>query len=466
MATRGNDGNGGNDGAASRGVRRLLDDRAFLSLALFAAGVVLMTALEAYGAGYALRGVYFQVHASEDMMQTLSLLDLRPHPWQSLLALHIQPPLFDALRAVLAQLWPDLGPRALVLQVDRALYFLWAVAYAAVAVLVFRWLGRILSSTRVAAVAAAAFLFHPAAIYYGSYLDNTILTSLGMLVLVYALGSLPGRAPLVALGGSYLFLFLLRSMFQWPVLVVLLAALLLMRVPLRQVATLALGCGLVVGGYMLKQYLVFGWTATSSFAGSNCLHALGEEPEVGFSTRMTVPLGPLYSGVGFDGYPEALTRASKITGAHNFNHIADLYNERQLIGRCVQQVWRQPIRKTLGAFAVNLGYFLEPSSRYYEQPHAIVDRLPWRGIYDWVLSGYRLLALIAVAIAIWARGRDRAQWARGLGIALPVLFVSLVSATFERGENMRFKFFVEPIVYVFLVSQMAVLVRRVRRRTA
>jgi hypothetical protein len=50
---------------------------------------------------------------------------------------------------------------------------------------------------------------------------------------------------------------------------------------------------------------------------------------------------------------------------------------------------------------------------------------------------------------------------RGLGLALPVLFVFAASVMFERGENMRFKFFVEPVLYVFIVSQLGTLARRV-----
>ena len=36
---------------------------------------------------------------------------------------------------------------------------------------------------------------------------------------------------------------------------------------------------------------------------------------------------------------------------------------------------------------------------------------------------------------------------------LPGLFVVLVSILADKGENMRFKFFVEPVMIVFLVSQ-------------
>jgi hypothetical protein len=442
-------------GAAVSRWRRLVRPSAWSSLALFLAGLLLMLALQAYGRPFALGGVYFQRHSSEDMMQTLSLLDLRDDPGRSLLVLHIQPPLLDGLRALLLRLGPTVAPRGLVVRVDRALYLLWALVYASLGVLVFVWLRRLVGRPLLAALAALLFLLHPAAIYYATYLDTTLLTSFGILWLCYALSSLRDRRTVLSLCAAFIFLFLVRSIFQWPALVVLLASLLLMRVPRPRVVAVVTVSSVLVASYMLKQYLVLGSVSTSSFAGSSCVRALGEEPVTGFSTPMTIPLGPLLANTGFESYPRALTRASKITGAHNYNHVADLYDERRLVGACREKLRSLPVREILRAYSESVSWFLAPSSRYMGEAHAIVDRLPWRGAYDWVFSGWRLLALLAGAMLVWVRGRNRADLARGLGLALPVLFVSTVSIVFERGENMRFKFFVEPVLYVFIASQLA-----------
>ena len=434
------------------------------SLGLFLAAVLLMQGLQTWGAAYAGDGVHFQQHSAEDMMQTVSLADLRHHPWQTLLALHIQPPLLDGLRALLAQLWPGLRNRALVVEVDRALYLLWTLAYATMGVLVFRWLARLLDSPRAALAASAVFLLHPAALYYGTYLDGTFLTSLGILWLCYSLWAMPGRGATLSLCAAYVFLFLLRSIFQWPALVVLLAALWLQRVPRSKLLAFAAVCTVVVAAVMAKQYLVFGSTSTSSFAGSSCLKALGELPEMGKVGSQAVPLGPLLRSRSYAEYPLALTREAKITGAHNYNHVADLANERKLLGECAEHLRRDPPSRTLRAWRENLSVFLQPSSQYLTT-HAIVDHLPWRGLYDWVFSGSRLLLLLAAAAAAWARGRSRADIARGLGLALPVAFVVTACVTLERDENMRYKFFVEPVLYVFIASQLlAPLLARLRAR--
>jgi hypothetical protein len=454
-------------GAAARvagRVGRPVSAGAGTSLGVFVAGLLLMLALQGHFRAFAHRGVYFQEHSSEDMMQTISLVDLRDQPWESLLVLHIQPPLLDGLRALLAHLWPGLGRWALVLRVDRSLNLIWMLAYSAMALLVFRWLRRLVSSERLAALAALLFLFHPAAIYYATYPEGTLLTSFGVLWMCYALWAVPARGATFSLGAAFLFLFSVRSIFQWPALLLLVAALVLRRAPRRSVRVFTVACSLVVGSFMLKQYLVLGTTSTSSFGGSSCLHALGQYPEMGISASAAKPtLGPLFPYRTPADYPAALTRSTKITGSHNFNTLADLANERELMQRCAQRLASSPLWSTLGSYAENASIFFEPSSRY-ELPHEIVDRLPWRGVYDWVLSGPRLLILLVAGGIGWARHRSRDEMARGLGLALPLLYVAVVCMVFEKDDNMRFKFFIEPVLFVFLVAQAAALARARRRR--
>jgi hypothetical protein len=66
---------------------------------------------------------------------------------------------------------------------------------------------------------------------------------------------------------------------------------------------------------------------------------------------------------------------------------------------------------------------------------------------------------LATGALLWIRRRTGSGILRGLGLALPVLFVSVACVMFERDENMRYKFFVEPVLYVFLVAQGGVVAR-------
>ena len=74
--------------------------------------------------------------------------------------------------------------------------------------------------------------------------------------------------------------------------------------------------------------------------------------------------------------------------------------------------------------------------------------------------------MLFLALASWVLRTFRAQAPSvGLGILLPGLFVALVSIVADKGENMRFKFFVEPVLIVFLVSQAFVLLGRSQKRS-
>jgi cytochrome bd-type quinol oxidase subunit 2 len=86
----------------------------------------------------------------------------------------------------------------------------------------------------------------------------------------------------------------------------------------------------------------------------------------------------------------------------------------------------------------------------------IVDGLPWRRPFEFLLSGWRLCALMTLSILIWARScregsREDRRTAvlRGVGLALPALYIAAVTIVFESGENMRYRFFLEPTLFVF-----------------
>src|SRR6186713_402657 len=70
---------------------------------VFLVSIVWLTALEMMTSARAADGVHFQEWTSEFMQQTLPIAVLRDFPLQSLYYLHIQPPLLDTVRAVIAQ---------------------------------------------------------------------------------------------------------------------------------------------------------------------------------------------------------------------------------------------------------------------------------------------------------------------------------------------------------------------------
>ena len=145
--------------------------------------------LESYMRPYALQGMYFQEWSSETMMQTLSIEDLRHAPLQSLWNLHMQPPLLDTIRAILAHLANANEGVALVREVDQDLYMVWALGAATLAIVMFRWLKQ-LTNTSLAFLATLLFMIHPGVIFYATLLGERPCHGDGWLMYGVRAGSL------------------------------------------------------------------------------------------------------------------------------------------------------------------------------------------------------------------------------------------------------------------------------------
>ena len=94
----------------------------------------------------------------------------------------------------------------------------------------------------------------------------------------------------------------------------------------------------------------------------------------------------------------------------------------------------------------------------------IVDRIPWRNLYDWIFSFPVLPGLIVFAVIVWVLGARRSDYLAGIALGLPGLFIFLASVLFEKDDNVRFKFFLEPVFLVFIASQLSVAGEQVYRK--
>jgi hypothetical protein len=123
-----------------------------------------------------------------------------------------------------------------------------------------------------------------------------------------------------------------------------------------------------------------------------------------------------------------------------------------MLGKCYQRLLTQPINETLLAFFGNFLIYMQPSSQF-TTPHIIADSLPWRGVYNAIFSRLVLLVLLVGSMLIWIKTNSRENYLRGIGMLLPAVYIFLMAVLFERGENMRYKFFLEPVFFVFFVAQ-------------
>jgi hypothetical protein len=234
---------------------------------------------------------------------------------------------------------------------------------------------------------------------------------------------------------------------------VLLVALRLLGTPwrrgVRALAPLAVAMALYVG----KQYAVFGLTITSTLAPDSFCAGIGAYCPG--NVPVDVPSLPARDAA------RVLSRTRKTNGEYNFNQLAHLRRSFSQTVEYRRLMREMPPRQILAAWLHNLDVYLRPSSHY--GPHVIVDRLPWRPAYDALFSGFALVALVALATASALRGPDPTPPRRVAGLALPVLYVFAATVLFESGENMRYKFFLEPALFVFVAAQAYRLAARLTR---
>jgi hypothetical protein len=421
-------------------------------LGAFAIALGWIFALEERFRNLATEHLYFHPWTSEYMMQTVSVGDLRLEPFKSLWYNHIQPPVFDAIRAGLAAFYPNANGEALMRRVDSGLYGLWMLVYAAAAVLVFSWV-RSVRGPRSALIAIIVFLLLPGPVFYATFLDSTLLSSTLILWFFGALWRFGrGEAAAGELVLVSVILFFTRSVFQWPFLIVLGVSLWLMAVPRARAVRVLLPISLVMIAFLAKQYILFGLTTTSSFGPDSFCKGLSEYCQG--TARVDLPK----TTDRFNAF--VLRRAEKLNGEYNYNQEAFLKRSFSQMEEYKALLRRLTPGRVIELLGINLDFYLRPTSRH--SSHVVVDRLPWREPLEFLLSGWCFLALLVLSTAAWMRGcwRETGESRRrvllhGLGLALPALYVAAVTIVFESGENMRYRFFLEPTFFVFFWISLA-----------
>jgi len=217
-----------------------------------------------------------------------------------------------------------------------------------------------------------------------------------------------------------------------------------MRVPFRRLVVFFAITGVVVSLYTIKQMSLFDLSSTSSFTGLNLCQSIGI-PGVG-EKEHTAPVQEPSSDK-----PRVLSRVRKANGAINFNNEYYLTLNHEFEQEYRSQVLQSSPLFLAKSYLTNLEIYLLPSSQY--TPNIIVDRLPQRSAYDYVFSFPVLPVLLTMAFLFWLARTNKSSLPGAIGLFLPVAFIVFFCIAFDRGENMRFKFFIEPVLFVFLAAQ-------------
>ncbi len=428
-----------------------------ICISVAVAGFLFLLLMEQVMRPYATKGLYFNKWSffpevdwsSESLMQTVPIEPLRDEPLRSILNIHIQPPALDTIRAILAYIWYSPDTHMSLWMVDRSLLILWAIIYALAGSIIFWWLLRLTNPT-FACLSALLFLLHPASILYATLLDSTFLTALLILWTYYALWRIhiDKQASVAMLAIAVLSLFFTRSLFQLPSVLIFACSLALLKVPIRKIIIfMALAAG-IAGLYIVKQYYQFGLTATSSLSGYNLCNSIG------YRTNYFALVDTFNFDKGEEGsLPRVLFHRRKFNGMTNYNHIKYVEKDKELITEYKKRLFVTPVSQLFKTYKENFFLYVQPSSWYTE--NILVSILPGRirAYYDRFFSyPYFLLAILLAAIS-WIVRNKKSDYISGVALLLPGLYIFLASILFEKGENMRFKFFLEPVLFVFIASE-------------
>jgi hypothetical protein len=425
---------------------------------VFLFSVLWLTVLEMMTSSRAADGVHFQSWTSDDMQQTLPIAVLRESPLRSLYYLHIQPPLLDALRSIVAHFVQPDRNTSLVVAADRWLYIVQVLVFGFTSMRMYQWARR-LTDRWFAPLLWLAWIVHPAPLAYATLLDSTSLSSSFIFLFCYELWRLQrpdGSIRRLAIVG--LCVFFTRTVFQWYYVPLTVVALALSQVTWRRITVFVAISALGVVPWLAKQKVLFGTLSTTTFTGYHqagiiWYHPTDEELKAArrqLDYRYPVAAKQYEGGKAFNTESVAVDNLvyAKLSAQQWAAHRSS----------CIEGLWR--------SFKQNYESFWAPSSRY--KPNVMVDALPWRRAYDWLFSGARYRWLLYLGALAWIvclparwQGADRRPKAvlMHLGRELAWLIIpafvfatSMLANRYEWVENDRLKFFLDPLFFLFVAT--------------
>lgn len=365
-------------------------------------------------------GYLLQEWSSEVMMQTMALKDMFAFgPWFFWYD-HLYPPLEDVLRYVfsLPDMW--LGAPPNFQAVDLHLYLAYAWCYGLVNAVVYLWVRDLTKNGYVAATVTLLWAIAPGYLTNITLLDSTPLAMMFISWAFYFLYRFLRTRSLVYVSGlliATLGASLARNITQLHVLAILVVFVVLTWWLAKKRSAVVMAFNVVLLALLfvmpIKQYVMFGTTDTSTFSGVHRVGMLWINPH-------TVPEPEVPEHI--------LKNAEKFQSKYN---TTDTIRDNYRLSNGSYEAWlSDPIGSAgsmLKSLTITVPEALRPSSEYVN--NLFVQELPWKGVYDWVFSGWRYLLIVAAAIAILAiqRGR-RGIWSLGRRYGWFLVFYFLIAA--------------------------------------
>ena len=431
-------------------------------------------------------GVRFESSFLQSGWQLLDLRWLREDLVGSLAALHSQPPLFNLTIGLLAVGVPGYEHVGM-----QAMYLLLGAMLAFIMLDLLRRLG---VSSNVAVAATLLVVVSPATLLYENWLFYPYPVAVMLVLAAWALCRYAVSRTLRS--GLLAFALMAVPALTWSLFHVawLIAAVVLVTVfsgvePRKTLAAAACPLLLVLSWYG-KNALLFGEPVASTWFGQNLYRAatggLSADQrrqlaaDLGLSPLATIaPFSPLASYRPYAEMPEptgeaALDESHKQDGTPNFNHLAYIAISARYLELAVEIIKRQPFQYVQTA-GKGLCRFCLPSTQdgFLEANRGRiewVDRLYGAAIHgqlrrppldsdcdDWSPTHFPVvvpfLLLASIAGPVWLLREHRVTPDLGITLAftlLTVAWVLLAGTLFEFGENNRFRYVTEPLMFVAL----------------
>jgi len=367
-------------------------------------------------------GYRFQAWSSNWMMQNLGLEDMAPFGPLALWIKHAYPPGLDVIRYVL--MMPEWGSGLATdpVAVDERLYVVYAILYGITNAIAFAWVRDLTQSWRWGLAAAVLWALSPGHILLATLLEPSELSLVSVSFSFYFLYRFlrtrrPGYAS--AFLGALLVASWARSFIQIYVLVILIVAVasfhIMSKKRYRRWAWTALNIGILVliFAYPVKQFIMFDTWSTTTFGGYHrvgMLHLDPREVQAPTATGAETPV---------DGWASIEDQVASASGTiiveeppqdiiDNALRFSSRFNTQELVrdnyrleAAANQYLLNYPLESMQGlirSLGITVPETLKPTSVYTN--NVIVESLPYRGIWDWLVSGWRLIAILAAAV-LW-----------------------------------------------------------------
>ena len=422
-------------------------------------------------------GIDFQYEVLFTYWQYLDAQSLQHHLLRNVWYMHAQPPVFNLFVGSILQAGGQYA--------EQLFQVVWLLITCCNAFLLLRIVKSLSPFSFLPLIIALWYLLSPATILYENELLYTSFVSMLLLFSVFFLQKFLRQRGRLALAGFFLSLCLLclsRSVFHlaWLICICVLPLVwFFKKPPFMQVLFGSILSLTAVGCFYLKNYFVFGIFSLSSWMGINLSRTvyLGIPSKDSTNISSILPFMPVsyykqfipagyrqrYAGIS----DRILLREMKSDTAINMNHVEYIPISKEYLRVSLNFIRVHPaayLKNVLGAALI----FFTPATGYYN----VKNNYRKLDVYDKVyslnlspllpkhidrkyllaVSGFPKFVIYVLVffhhIRRWWRYRDIDLV--NLYIIFSILFVFICSSLLEYGENMRFRYELEPLFLILV----------------